>query len=238
MSLYTINTAIWEWMGSERRHQVKLEHNTITGKQRIWVDASEHYESTWKFRLTGTLYLTLDASLMELHLISDAVGTLYYRLTLNGALVPLCGGNVVSQEAGLKISSPQAGGGGAPSKGSPVAASPQADAPVRWRVCKGGGGDDCSGGGGGGGGAAVAVEFSPKTMVILVGGSRVEAEGKFVEEPEEEVASLGAVASGVRYNFHVAGDAAELTVLPSSCGRKSPQCVLKVAGCIYQPLPL
>lgn len=233
-----LNTAEWAWVGSAQRHVVRFEHSTVSGKQRLWVDGEESFSSSWRFKLTGTLFLTLDSALVELHILSDAFGELYYRLTLNGELVPLSGGNALAQEAeaakrrdSARRDASTGSGGGAASGGSgggngPAPCSPAAAATVKWRVCHPSkGGPPC------------LVEYS-STLGVLVGGARLEAEGAFVEEEpevEEGGSGHGAVSSGVRYTFEAAGLPAELTVVPAS-GRQPPLCVLKAAGAIIAQL--
>jgi hypothetical protein len=222
--LTPINTAEWAFIGSTRKHTVRFVHHTITGTQTLFVDGAEHYRSGWRFKLTGTLCLTLDGRLLELHLLCDEWGGLFYRLTLNGALVPLCGGNVMEQEAAAAAAAPSprspggggSGGGGGSSRSLSSPASPSADAVMRWRVR-----------------GSSTVEFSPDTMVLLVDGVVQAAEGAFVEEEPDVVSGYhGEVASGVRYSFSVAGQGAELTVLPSVTGRGAPECVLRVGDVV------
>ena len=72
--LTATNTAEWEWTGTTKKHVIRLEHHTVSGKQTLFVDGAEHFRSGWKFKLTGTLCLTLDGRLMELHLLCDEGG--------------------------------------------------------------------------------------------------------------------------------------------------------------------
>ena len=220
--LSATNTAEWEWMGSKQKHVVRFEHHTISGQQRLIVDGAEHFKSGWKFKLTGTLCLTIDDRLAELHLLSDEWGNLVYRLTLNGSLVPLSGGNVKLVEEGAAggARSPSGGGGGGGGGGSgrgfSSPASPSLDAAMRWCL------------------RGKTVEFVPSSMAVLVDGVVQACEGTFVEEEPDVVDGRhGEVVSGVRFTFPVGGQEAELTVLPSTApGRALPQCVLRVGDVV------
>ena len=220
--LTTTNTAVWQWTGSAKRHEIRFEHNTVSGKQSLWVDGAEHFRSGWKFKLTGTMCLTLEDRLLEIHLLCDEWGSLYYRLTLNGTLVPLAGGNVLAQEqaaaAAAAAPSARSPGGGGSGRALSSPASPSAGAATRWRV------------------RGSTVEFAHAESLVLVDGAVQACEGAFVEEEPDVVDGRhGEVASGVRFVFPVAGAEAELTVLPSIAGRGPPTCVLRIQNVVVAP---
>ena len=70
-ALTVVNTSEWEWLGKSRRHHVRFVHNTLTGKQQLFVDGAEFFSSGWKFKLTGSIYLPVDDATVELYLRSD-----------------------------------------------------------------------------------------------------------------------------------------------------------------------
>ena len=155
-------------------------------------------------------------------------GTLQYKLTVDGKLVPVDGG---AAAAG-------AGGSPAPAGGSRAAASPAAAASpspaaaldCRWTVHTGAG-------------RTCLVEYTFATMDLLVNDIKAAVEGEFVEEEEEGEAEAGgasrpAAVSGVRYKLLLGPSLleAQLTVIPSDTGRGPPTCALVSNGVIIQPM--
>ena len=70
------NTTQWVWVGSSRRHTLKLEHNTISGAQTITFNGAPLFSSGWRFKLTGTIHIPTDDSNLELYLLADGAGVL------------------------------------------------------------------------------------------------------------------------------------------------------------------
>ena len=250
------NATQWVWVGASRRHTLRLEHNTISGAQNIWLNGDSLFSSGWRFKLTGTIQIPADDSSLELYLLADGAaapcrsslphlplfpfsltppphlpfaiyarrpgaewGTLSYKLTVNGLLVPPeegggqggAGGGTARIAASPPAPRSAGAGAGARSPGSAHASS-------RWTVHTGSA-------------RTCAVEYIYATQDILVDDHKAAVEPEFVEEEWGGEAGVPCV-SGVRYRLPLGSQEGQLTVLPSAPGRGPPECVLVVAGVI------
>ena len=66
-----VNRTTWQWMGKSRRHAICLDHNTVSGVQRLWIDGSEIFKSGWKFGLTGHVFVPFDDASVEIYIKID-----------------------------------------------------------------------------------------------------------------------------------------------------------------------
>lgn len=216
MALTVTNTSQWTWVGRSRRHTVRFEHNTLSGAQRLVLDGADYFNSGWKFRLTGSIYLPVDGSTVELYITANEYGALSYALCVDAQRVPAAGEEAVSPGA----TSPKAA---VAQPGQPLPTPPGVSS---WTV-------SC-------GGKRHAIEYHHKTLDILVDGVKVQAAGSFAEDEDEEAAaaaaggadSFGSTVSGVKYEFVIPPSMSEavLTVVPARDGRSPPACALRVEG--------
>ena len=205
----------WAFLGARARHSVTFEHNTLSGSQRVFVDGAEFFKSGWKYRLTGTLFFTLDGRSVEIYVRTNDFGELVYSLCVDAKEVPLLAGG-----GGGAAAAGSGGGGGA-------GASPSAAAAGLGGAAGGAGGADSS--------AWVVpladglhrVDFDHRLLEVFVDARRVEAAGAFVDE-------------GSAYTFEVGEGAAAaqctLTALPlptaerRAAGGRSLKASLEVEG--------
>jgi len=223
----------WAFLGARARHTVTFEHNTLSGSQRVFVDGAEFFKSGWKYRLTGTLFFTLDGRSVEVYVRTNDFGELLYALSVDAKEVPLLSGGSSGGGGG-------GGGGGASSPGRGGAAGGAGASPASAA----GAGLGLDAGGAGGGADASAwvvtladglhrVDFDHRMLEVFVDAQRVEAAGAFVDE-------------GSAYTFEVGEGAAAaqctLTALPLSAadrraaGGRSLRASLEVEGLGIVPL--
>ena len=69
------NTTEWSWIGKSRRHTLRLTHQILTGKQDILLNDVSVLSTGWRFRLTGTIQIPADDSVLELYLLADGACT-------------------------------------------------------------------------------------------------------------------------------------------------------------------
>jgi hypothetical protein len=74
------NLRVWSWVGKTRRHHVSFSHNTVTGAQLLLVDGDVYHKTSYKYRLTGCLFWTLDDQLCELYVICEGAAILQLGL--------------------------------------------------------------------------------------------------------------------------------------------------------------
>jgi hypothetical protein len=216
------NKSIWSWVGKSRRNTLRFEHNTFSGVQQLWVNDTEMFKSSWRFKLTGSIQIPIDESIVEIYIICDEWGNLQYKLTVDAKLV---------LAEGVEEGKGGGGGGGgstlSPSGGkkgvgvtSPSGSSKGQDDVWHVRVDE----------------SLCVVEYHPSTLDILVDGIKADVEGDFVEEDElEEVSHHGARVSGVRYDLLLPPTThAQLTVIPGENARSPDTAVLTIKGVVQR----
>jgi hypothetical protein len=45
----------WRFTGKSRRHEITLQHNTLSGKQLLTVNGEVLHKTNWKYKLTGNM---------------------------------------------------------------------------------------------------------------------------------------------------------------------------------------
>lgn len=218
-----VNKSLWTWVGKSRRHTLRFEHNTFSGVQQLWVNDSEVFKSSWRFKLTGSIQVPIDESIVEIYILCDEWGVLHYKLTVDAKLVIAEGGEGEGGSSGgggggvLSPSGGKKGGGGVT---SPSGGSKGMDDVWHVRMDEG---------------RTCVVEYHPSTLDILVNGIKADVEGDFVEEEELEEVSHRARVSGVRYGILLPpATNAQLTVIPGETARSPHTAVLTIKGVVQR----
>ena len=186
------------------------------------MNESEVFKSTWRFKLTGSIQVPIDESIVEIYILCDEWGVLQYKLTVDAKLVIAEGGGDEGSSGGGGALSPSGGG----KKGGVGVTSPSGGSKGLddvWHVRM----DE---------GRTCVVEYHPSTLDILVNGIKADVEGDFVEEDEmEEVSHHGARVSGVRYGILLPpATNAQLTVIPGDTARSPHTAVLTIKGVVQR----
>lgn len=217
-----VNRTEWEWIGRSRRHNVVFEHNTLTGVQKLWLDGSEYFKSSWRYKLTGCVYLPVDDTTVEVY--TNSSGARRSR----GRPLPVSNGCGVWGVDAPPLHAPLPPPPSFPHRADygALTYALAVDAKIIPPLAQAGAGASSPTAGGGGaaalasplargpaggisswsvhvGGRERVVEYVHATLDVLVDSIKVEASGSFAPEDEEGEGGGEGGASGAYYEFTI-----------------------------------